>query len=157
MKLLFLFLICISFSFSFLFNTEMAFAVLAESATVPPAVVSPTVSPAVVSPTVSPPSFSGTAALVNPLSGIASITAFFQAILDILLVFAVPFVVFFIIYAGFLYVTARGDSSKIQTAHNALLYAIIGGLLILGAKLILAVIKGTVDDFISMGSNLWLG
>jgi len=104
-----------------------------------------------------PPNFSSTSALVNPLSGIASITAFFQAILDILLVFAVPFVVFFIIYAGFLYVTARGDSSKIQTAHNALLYAIIGGLLILGAKLILAVIKGTVDDFISMGSNLWLG
>ncbi len=102
-----------------------------------------------------PPHFASSTGLVNPLDGISSITDFFLAILDILLVFAIPFVVFFIIYAGFMYVTARGDTGKIQTAHNALLYAIIGGLLILGARLILDVIAGTVDEFLSM-SEYWL-
>lgn len=128
-----------------------------DSPTVPPSTSFPTVPAPIVSPTVPPPSFSGTVGLDNPLDGIASITDFFLAILDILLVFAIPFVVFFIIYAGFMYVTARGDTGKIKTAHNALLYAIIGGLLILGARLILAVIAGTVEEFISMGSNFWLG
>jgi hypothetical protein len=104
-----------------------------------------------------PVNFVRTGTLMNPLDGITSITGFFLAILDILLVFAIPFVVFFIIYAGFMYVTARGDTGKIQTAHNALLYAIIGGLLILGARLILAVIQGTVDEFISLGGNFWIG
>ncbi len=58
--------------------------------------------------------------------------------------FAIPFVVFFIIYAGFLYVTARGNPGTIEQAHKALLYAIIGGLLIFGARAILAIITNTV-------------
>ncbi len=85
--------------------------------------------------------------LDNPLdSSISSIPAFFLAILDILLVFAIPFVVFFIMYAGFLYVTARGNASVIEQAHKALLYAIIGGLLIFGARAILDIITNTVDS-----------
>lgn len=85
--------------------------------------------------------------LQNPLdSSISSIPAFFLAILDILLVFAVPFVVFFIIYAGFMYVTARGNPGKIQQAHMALLYALIGGVLIFGARAILNIIANTVGS-----------
>lgn len=92
--------------------------------------------------------FQGTTELKNPLnSDISSIPAFFRTILDILLVFAVPFVVFFIILAGYKYVTARGNPTKISEAHQALLYAIIGGLLILGAEAILALIEGTVTQF----------
>jgi hypothetical protein len=85
--------------------------------------------------------------LQNPLdSSISSIPDFFQAIIDILLVFAIPFIVFFIIYAGFLYVTARGNAETISKAHKALLYALIGGVLILGANVLLDVISGTVKD-----------
>lgn len=86
----------------------------------------------------------------NPLegSGIESIVGFFQAILDILIIFAVPLVVFFIIYAGFQYVTARGNVEKIKAAHNALLYALIGGLIIIGANVILAVIANTVCEIV---------
>lgn len=93
-------------------------------------------------------SFSGgTAQLKNPLDGrISTIPDFFKAIIDVLLVFAIPFVVFFIIWAGFLYVTARGNAEKIRQAHNALLYALIGGLLILGANLLLDIITNTVDQ-----------
>ncbi len=89
----------------------------------------------------------GSTSLGNPLDpSISSIPAFFLAILDILLVFAIPFVVFFIIYAGFLYVTARGNASVIEQAHKALLYAIIGGLLIFGARAILDIITNTIDS-----------
>ncbi len=85
--------------------------------------------------------------LESPLdSNISSIPKFFQAIIDILLVFAIPFIVFFIIYAGFLYVTARGNVETISKAHKALLYALIGGVLILGANVLLDVITGTVTD-----------
>ncbi|MFT5849806.1 MAG: hypothetical protein ACI9H6_000625 [Patiriisocius sp.] len=96
-----------------------------------------------------PSSFSGSVELRDPLSNISTIPEFFQAIIDILIIFAIPFVVFFIIYAGFLYVTARGNSETIKRAHNALLYALIGGLLILGANVLLTVITGTVGQITS--------
>ncbi len=82
----------------------------------------------------------------NPLVA-GSIVELFETILDVLLIFAVPIIVFFIIYAGFLYVTARGNESTIKQAHMALLYALIGGLLILGARVLIEVISGTVDAF----------
>lgn len=85
--------------------------------------------------------------LCNPLSSINSIPAFFQAILDIVMVFAIPFIVFFLIYAGFLYVMAQGKPEQIAKAHSALLYALIGGVLILAANLLLDIVTGTVNQF----------
>lgn len=83
--------------------------------------------------------------LQNPLA-VDSIVGLFEVLIDIVMVFAVPIIVLFIVLAGFNYVTARGDTSKIQTAHKALLYALIGGLLIIGAQILIAVVGGTVSD-----------
>lgn len=80
----------------------------------------------------------------NPIEA-DNIQELFQAIIDIVLVFAIPIIVFFIIYAGFLYVTARGNPSTIEQAHKALLYALIGGLLIIGARVLIEVVEGTVN------------
>lgn len=85
-----------------------------------------------------------TVALQNPLAA-DNILELFQTIIDIALVFAIPLIVFFIIYAGFMYVTARGNQGTIEKAHKALLYALVGGLLILGANVLIQVIQGTVD------------
>lgn len=82
--------------------------------------------------------------LTNPLKS-ESLIEFFQDILDVILVFAVPIIVFFIIYAGFKFVMAQGEPGALGDAKRALLYAIIGGVIILGAYVILAVIGGTVD------------
>ena len=88
----------------------------------------------------------------NPLEA-DNISELFRALIDIVLVFAVPIIVFFIIYAGFLYVTARGNEGTIEKAHRALLYALIGGLLILGARVLIDVVQGTVDCVQNLEGN----
>jgi Type IV secretion system pilin len=87
----------------------------------------------------------GSNVLQNPLKGINSVTDLLKAVIDIVLVFAVPIIVFFIIYAGFMYVTAQGSPEKIKRATSAFTWAIIGGVLILGAWALIAVIQGTVN------------
>lgn len=84
--------------------------------------------------------------LSNPL-GDQTLMGFLQDLLDVIMIFAVPLIVFMIIYAGFKYVMAQGNPGKVSDANKAIMYAIIGGLLILGAWVILEVIQGTVDAF----------
>ena len=61
------------------------------------------------------------------------------------MVFAVPIILFFIVWAGFLYVTAQGKPDQISKANKALLYAVVGGLIVLGAKVLLEVITNTIN------------
>lgn len=84
--------------------------------------------------------------LQNPLGNV-DLIEFLQMILDVIMVFAVPLIVFMIIYAGFLFVMDRGSEKNLSKAKNALLYALIGGVLIIGANALLLVIQGTVDAF----------
>jgi Type IV secretion system pilin len=84
--------------------------------------------------------------LKNPLS-VNSLEELLVAILNILIVLATPIVVFFIIYAGYLYATARGNAAQVEQATRALTYSIIGGVLIIGAVAIAEIIKNLVADF----------
>lgn len=84
--------------------------------------------------------------LKNPL-GDTTLMGFLQELLDVLMVFAIPLIVFMIIYAGFLFVMDRGSDKNLAQAKRALLYAVIGGVIIIGANIILDVIQGTVDAF----------
>jgi Type IV secretion system pilin len=88
-----------------------------------------------------------TVALENPLNGINSIEGLLVAILNIIMILMVPVIVFFIIYAGFKYVMAQGNASQVEEATRALTYAIIGGVLILGAVAISQIIQSVVDAF----------
>lgn len=83
--------------------------------------------------------------LINPLK-FDSFQEFFKALIEIIIIFAIPIIVLMIIYAGFLYVMARGSEEQVTKATRALTYAVIGGLLILGAELFLTVIAGTVNQ-----------
>jgi hypothetical protein len=80
-------------------------------------------------------------------SDITSIETLLTAILNVLLVIAVPIIVFFIIFAGFTYVTAQGNPEKIKTATRSLTYAIIGAVLILGGVAISEIIASVVSSF----------
>ena len=83
--------------------------------------------------------------LENPLGNV-TLLEFFLKIIDVVIVFAIPVIVFFIILAGFKYVTAGGNAENIKSATKALTWAVIGGVLILGAKVLLVAIQNTVSS-----------
>jgi hypothetical protein len=88
----------------------------------------------------------GATPLVNPLR-INSIEDLLVAILQILIIIAIPIVVFFIIYSGFLYVTARGNAQQVEQATRSLTYSVIGGVLIIGAVAIAGIVENLVRSF----------
>lgn len=53
--------------------------------------------------------------------------------------------VLMVMWAGFLYVTARGDTTKIKKAHDALLWAVIGAGILLGAWAISEAVGTTIN------------
>ncbi len=88
-----------------------------------------------------------TVTLENPLNNINSLEELLVAMLDIFMTLMIPIIVFFIIYAGFRYVTAQGNPGKIEEATTTFMYAVIGGVLILAAVAIAEIIKNTVAAF----------
>lgn len=89
----------------------------------------------------------GSYALENPLGGIGTLDGLFIEIVNVLLIIAVPIIIFFIIFAGFTYVTAKGNPEKIKLASQSLLYGVIGGVIILGSSAIMVIIRNVVNAF----------
>lgn len=83
--------------------------------------------------------------ICNPLK-VNSIEELVLTIIDVVLVFLLPVIVLYIMYAGYLFVTAQGNPGELKTAKNALLTALIGGVIVLGARAILDVVKGTINS-----------
>ena len=71
--------------------------------------------------------------LINPLKGGASLESFLNNILDFIIRIGAIIVVLMLVYVGFLFVVARGDPTKITTARQALLWTVVGALILLGA------------------------
>jgi hypothetical protein len=88
----------------------------------------------------------GTGGLVNPLNGICSLRDFLRAILDGVIQIGTIVLVMMLVYVGFKFVVARGNAEELQSAKSALVWTVIGGLILLGAKAIEAVITGTVQS-----------
>jgi hypothetical protein len=65
---------------------------------------------------------------------------------DILMPIGGVVAVMMIMYAGFMYVTARGDPGQIKKARDALLWAVIGAAILLGAWVISQAISTTIDQ-----------
>jgi len=83
----------------------------------------------------------------NPLSPkIDNIPKLIAAILDIVLIVGVPIVALAIIYTGFLFVTAQGNEKKLATAKTAILFTLLGAVLLLGSWVIANAIGTTVDQ-----------
>jgi hypothetical protein len=92
-----------------------------------------------------PSQSSGSGMIVNPLgSGTSSVPALIQTFLTGALKIGIPIVALAIIYCGFLFVFARGNSEKLTKAKDALLYTIIGAAVLLGAWAIATMISATV-------------
>jgi hypothetical protein len=84
----------------------------------------------------------------NPIN-VDTIQGFIEILLRTVLIIGVPIVALAIIYCGFLFVKARGNSEEIKKAKGAIMYTIVGAFLLLGAWVLANAIKNTVDDIIS--------
>lgn len=89
------------------------------------------------------------AAEIESYINVDSFESLLVAILRIFITIATPIIVFFIIYAGFLYVTARGNVEQTQQATRALTYAVIGAILIIGSVAIAEIIERTIDPLLA--------
>lgn len=88
-----------------------------------------------------------TITLVNPLGDrINNLPAFIYMLLGIVFRIGAVLSVLALMYVGFMFVTARGDPTKLETARNAFLYTVIGIAVLLGGVLIASVIQNTVGE-----------
>ena len=71
-----------------------------------------------------------------------------EVIISVLMFILFPIIVMMIVYAGFLFVTAQGKPENLKKARSALVWGVIGGLIILGAQAFSIAIRATVDSFI---------
>ncbi len=83
--------------------------------------------------------------LKNPLGSGATLNSFVNDILKIVVRIGSIVVIFMLVYVGFLFVVAQGDPAKITTARNALLWTVVGALILLGAQAIAIGIQATVQ------------
>lgn len=89
--------------------------------------------------------------LMNPLgnnvcsSNGTCLMNFLTSILKLVIQIGAVIVVLMLVYVGFLFVVAQGNESKLTTAKNALLWTVIGALVLLGAQAIASGIQATVQ------------
>ncbi len=82
----------------------------------------------------------------NPLNA-PDFATLMNKILQGVLIIAVPIIVLFIVYSGFLFVTARGDTTKLQQARTNFLWVVVGAVVLVGASAIAAIIANTLKAF----------
>lgn len=95
-----------------------------------------------------PPSSGYNILIPNPLvGGTNNLYSFISLVINnVLMPLGGVIVVIYIIYSGFLFVTARGNETKLATAKRAFMYAVIGTAILLGAWAISLAIKATIGQ-----------
>tara|TARA_Y100000310_G_scaffold77594_1_gene74198 strand:- start:120 stop:503 length:384 start_codon:yes stop_codon:yes gene_type:complete len=91
------------------------------------------------------PGSTGGGSLENPL-GNTTIIGLLTRVLDVVVQISLPIIVLFLVYAGFLFISAQGNEDKLNTAKKVFLWTIIGAVIILGSSVLLHAIQGTVDQ-----------
>ena len=89
--------------------------------------------------------------LVNPLGDI-TFCKLVKNILQAVLQIGIPVAVLFLVYAGFLFVVARGNPTGLEKAKKNLKYVLLGIAIFLGAWVIGQVIAATINS-LSQGSG----
>ena len=87
--------------------------------------------------------------LKNPLKDIDSLEDMLQAILQAVVQLGAIILVIAIVYVGFKFVVAQGNEEKLTEARSALVWTVIGGLILLGAQAISLVIQETAGSLTS--------
>jgi hypothetical protein len=83
----------------------------------------------------------------NPVKGATNLYQFIVLIINnLVLPLGGVIAVLYIMYAGFLMVTARGDTKQIEDGRRAFTNAAIGTAILLGAWVIAEVVESTIDQ-----------
>ncbi len=83
----------------------------------------------------------------NPLKdSIGSFDEFIYVIVRTVMFILFPIIVLMMVYTGFMFVKAQGNPQKIAEARRALMWTIIGGMLVLGAYALAMAVKATIDS-----------
>ena len=83
--------------------------------------------------------------LKNPLQ-VDSICKLVNSIFNLLLVFGIPVATFFLVYAGFRLIIARGNPEALKKARMNLMYVLVGIAIFLGAWVLARVIAATIQS-----------
>jgi hypothetical protein len=83
--------------------------------------------------------------ITSPLEKL-NIQDIITAVLSFIVKVGTVIAVFFVIYSGFLFVTAQGDESKISKAKTTLFGVVIGALILIGAEVLSEVICNTANQ-----------
>lgn len=83
--------------------------------------------------------------IINPISA-KSISELIANVVDIFVQVSIPIITVGIVYVGFLFVSAQGNTGKISAAREALKWTLLGAALVLGAKVISSAIQATFSQ-----------
>lgn len=86
-----------------------------------------------------------TGGLQDPLK-FCSIVDFVQGVLQAFVMISLPILSFFIVWAGFKFVMARGNSGKLEDAKKNFYWLIAGAILILSAWALATLIANTINQ-----------
>ncbi|HEY4521790.1 MAG TPA: hypothetical protein VJH05_01470 [Candidatus Paceibacterota bacterium] len=86
------------------------------------------------------------AAITNPLKA-DDIPALILSIAEFARNIGLPIAIIFIVYNGFLFVSARGDEKKLETAKAGIKWSLIGAALIVGASFLAEAVVNFVKEF----------
>jgi hypothetical protein len=84
--------------------------------------------------------------LTDPLGGTSTLCGALKLALNVILAVMVPFLVLWLIYAGFKLVYARGNPKLLEEAKRNLLFCVFGIVVILGAWTIAQVLANTLTS-----------
>lgn len=98
--------------------------------------------------------FAGTTGgkLENPLS-LQDVREFVAALMKVVVIFGMPLVALALVYSGFMFAKARGNSGELSKAKDNFKYTIIGAALIMGAWVFAMMLWSTVAQIINGGGN----
>lgn len=89
--------------------------------------------------------FAAIETLENP-TNVPSLYDFIRELLTIAVRVGIPVATIFIIWSGFLFLTAQGDETQLKKAKTSFVWACIGTAVLLGAWLLATAIKSTIDQ-----------
>ncbi len=81
--------------------------------------------------------------LQNPIQA-DNVIELIKTLLEGIIKIGMPIIALMLVYSGFLFVFARGNSEKLKTAKNAFIYTVLGAAILLGSWAIAQLISETV-------------